>query len=425
MLYDTIIIGAGMAGVTAGRELARKGLSIKILEGRDRIGGRVHSIRDFGNQTVEAGAEFVHGTGAATWPDIRNAGLAVRPCPLIRDTMFNVGGGTRWLPWILAHPGVWPTFTILRKIEKFRPPDISAREFIERQGYKGRARILAEMTLSAHLPGSVDEIGLQGLVEDGVLNLETGMNSRVSEGYDSLPAFIAKDLDIATEFSIDTVGWGEGGVVVRSQDGREISGRTAITTLPVGVLKSGQVKFSPDLPLSKQSALKKLEMGPVVKVLLLFRDRFWPKWAANIGCGTGPVTLYWPTSYASGKSTPNLIAYATGPRAARLSSVSEQEAVEIVLKDLRRLFPKSDPKSSLVDARRIDWGTDQFACGGYTFIRPGGTGARALLAAADTPPLFWAGSSTVWSPIAATVEAAFSSGLRAAQETSDYLESCG
>jgi hypothetical protein len=60
------------------------------------------------------------------------------------------------------------------------------------------------MTLTAHLPGSVDEIGLQGLVEDGVLNLETGMNSRVDEGYDRPPAFIGQDLDVDLEFPVES-----------------------------------------------------------------------------------------------------------------------------------------------------------------------------------------------------------------------------
>ena len=420
-MADVMVIGAGMAGLAAARELGKQGLSVKVVEGRQRIGGRVHSIRDFCDEPVEGGAEFVHGTGAATWPDVRAAGLATRPCPLMKDTMFNVGGGTRWLPWIIAHPGVWPTFTILQKIAKVRPPDVSARQFIEQQGYRGRARILAEMTLTAHLPGTVDEIGLQGLVEDGVLSLETGMNSRVDEGYDRLPAFIGQDIDVDLEFDVETIEWGPDGVTVCSKDGRRVSAGAAISTLPVGVLKSGKVKFSPDLPLSKQSALQRLEMGPVVKLLLLFKERFWPSWAANIGCGTGPVTLYWPTSYKSGREVPVLTAYATGPRAAHLSKLGEEEARDVVLADLKRLFPKADPAQLCTDAMRIDWGTDPFACGGYTFIKPGGAGARALLGANDTPPLFWAGSATTWSPIAATVEAAFSSGLRAAREVGEFL----
>jgi len=418
---DVIVIGAGMAGVTAARQLASEGVSVCVVEGRDRLGGRIHSIRDFCDRPVEGGAEFVHGVGAATWPEIRAAGLEARPCPVMRHTMFNIGGRTRWLPWILLHPGVWPAFTIMRAISRFRPPDLSAAEFLKRQGYEGRARVLARMVLSAHLPGGVDEIGLQGLVEDGVLHLEKGLNHRISAGYDSLPAFIARGLDVRFGFAVEQLVWNRDGVTVRSRDGRELSSRAAISTLPVGVLKSGAVKFLPELPASKRSALERIEMGPVLKILLRFENCFWPKWAAIVGCGEGPATLYWPLSYGAGEGVPVLIAYATGPRAARLSALEEEEAVDVVLADLSRLFPKADPRGALIARRRVDWGADPYSCGGYTFLRPGGAGARELLAAPDTPPLFWAGSASAWSPIAATVEAAYTSGRRAAREAIEYL----
>ncbi len=141
-MVDALVMGAGMAGLAAARELARAGLSVEVLEAGHRVGGRVSSSRDFCGEAVELGAELIHGTGAATWTDVRDAGLTVRPCPLIRHTMFNLGGRTRWLPFILAHPGTWPSFTIMQRLERMRPEDPSAREFIEWQGYRGRARML-------------------------------------------------------------------------------------------------------------------------------------------------------------------------------------------------------------------------------------------------------------------------------------------
>jgi monoamine oxidase len=93
----------------------------------------------------------------------------------------------------------------------------------------------------------------------------------------------------------------------------------------------------------------------------------------------------------------------------------------IAVADLGRLFPKADPRRALLDYRVIDWGRDRYSCGGYTFLRPGGTGARGRLAAADTGALFWAGSATESTPIAATVEAAYLSGLRAAAEVRALL----
>ena len=195
-VLDVIVVGAGMAGVTAARALVQNGLTVAVVEARDRIGGRVYSVRDFCAAPIEGGAEFVHTGDAEIWPEIRAAGLAVRPCPLARNSMFNLGGRTRWLPWILLHPGVWPSFPILRQIRRVGPDDLSAREFIERHGFRGRARVMAEMTLTAHLPGSIDEVGVRGLVEDRVLNLEMGSYHRIADGYDRLIDAIGHGLDI-------------------------------------------------------------------------------------------------------------------------------------------------------------------------------------------------------------------------------------
>jgi len=419
-MIDVVVLGAGMAGVTAARALSATGLSVVVAEGRDRLGGRVHTIRDFCERPVEGGAEFIHGVGAATWPEVRSANLSVRACHQ-RHMMFNAGGATRWLPWVMLHPGVWPAFTIFRALGRARPPDLSAREFLDRLGYRGRARLIAEMVLAGHLPGGLDEIGVLGLLDDGVHTLELGTNYRVEDGYDRLPQQIAVGLDVRSGFDVETVSWDAGGVALVARDGRELVARAAISTLPVGVLKSGRVCFSPRLPEAKGAALDRVEMGPVTKLLLRFREQFWPRWVSSIACATGPLTLYWPVFHGERQAPPVLVAYATGDRARLLGRVGEAEAVEIALSDLRRLFPGADPKRGLIEARRIDWSSDPFACGGYTFLRPSAHGARQRLAAADTGALFWAGSATQSVPIADTVEAAYASGMRAAGEARTHL----
>lgn len=420
-MADVVVLGAGMAGVTAARALTQGGLDVVVAEAGDRVGGRVHTIRDLTGSPVEAGAEFVHGNGAATWQDVRAAGLRTQPTPYAWSWL-HLGGATRWLPFQLAHPGVWRSFDILRSIRRDRDRDESAAELIARKGYRGRARELAALTLTAHLPGGVDEVGVAGLVADGVLHLENGLNHRVTSGYDLLPAHIATGLDVRFGFRARRIAWAADGVEVTGADGATLRARAAVSTLPHGVLTRGEIEFEPALPDAKRDALRRMASGPVTKVLMHFEDRFWPVRADQIVCGSGPVTLYWPTSFRT-DGPPVLSAYATGPRARGLSDAGADRALEIVLDDLVRVFRGSRPRSTLRDWRFVDWTTDPNALGGYTFLRPGGVGARERLAAPTTGALFWAGSATESRPVAATVEAAYLSGLRAARQASFHLRS--
>jgi monoamine oxidase len=416
---DVVVIGAGVAGVTAARALTRGGRDVRVVEAGSRVGGRVWTIRDLTEAPAEAGAEFVHGNSAATWGDVRAAGLATVPVPA-RDSWFNLAGTTRWLPVHLTHPGVWRSFDILWALRHRSGPDVRAAEFIAERGYRGRARELATLTLTAHLPGSVDEVGVAGMRADGVLHLERGANHRVVDGYDGLPAHIATGLRIDHGFRVDEVAWAHDGVAVTAADGRTLNARAAVTTVPHGVLRSGSIAFEPSLPEPKQAAIARIVTGPVTKVLLAFDEPFWRSRMSQLVCGTGPVTLYWPTAY--GTNGPAVLsAYATGPRAAALSAAGSDRAVDIVLDDLARVLPHGSPRARVRGVRYVDWLTDPNALGGYTFLPPGAVGARADLAATTTGALFWAGSATVWHPIADTVEAAYLSGERAAREVGAHL----
>lgn len=421
-IHDVVVIGAGMAGVAAGRALAQGGLDVVVVEAGDRVGGRVHTIRDLVDHPVEAGAEFIHGSKAATWQDVRASGLDTVPVPYLWS-WFNLAGTTKWLPRHLTHPGVWRSFDILWSLGRFSGDDCSARTFIERKGYQGRARELAQLTLTAHLPGSVDEVGIAGLEADGVLHLESGVNHRVVSGYDLLPQHLATGLDVRFGFRVRSIAWGADGVTVNPVSGDTLSARAAITTLPHGVLAREVVAFDPPLPPTKRAAIDRIATGAVTKVILAFDRRLWHRKTAQVVCGTGPVTLYWPTSFGTG-GPPVLTAYATGPRAQALSDAGTDKAIGIVLDDIERVFPESSPRATMIGFRFVDWATDPNAYGGYTFLPPGAVGARADLAA-PTKSLFWAGSATENHPVADTVEAAYLSGLRAARQVSSHLRRAG
>jgi monoamine oxidase len=406
-----------MAGVTAARDLTRAGLDVVVVESADRIGGRMFTARDFAAQPVEQGAEFVHTAEADTWPEIRAAGFETIRCEPADGFLMSIGG--RRSPDLLADPSLAAMGDLLGALQRYDGPEQSAGEWLAARGLEGVARAMADQMVTVHPLGDLDQLSMHGLRDDRIVDLERGIDWRLTAGYDALPAWLASGLDVRLGHRVHEVQWSHAGVRVRSTAG-ELEAAAAVCTLPVGVLKSRAVRFAPELPARKWEALNGLEMGAVVKVLVRFSERFWPEDLTMLGCD-GPVRIYWTPLYGRDGAEPVLTAYVGGHRARALSAMTGPEASAVVLADLERIFPDVKPSRLARDTRRIDWCTNENTRGGYSFIRVGGAGSRAALAAADTGALFWAGDATTTTTIAAVVHAAYATGRRAAAEVDTYL----
>ena len=417
-MYDAVVIGAGMAGVTAARDLQRAGLDVVVLEATERIGGRMYTARDFCDGPVEQGAEFVHTAEADTWAEVRAGGFETIRCE--PSVGFLMAFGDRRSPELFADPSLAAMGDLMGEIAGWQGPDVTAAEWLAGKQLTGVARVMADQMVTVHPLGDLHELGMQGLRDDRVIDLERGTDWRLAAGYDALPVWIGEGLDVRFSRRVTEVRWNAGGVQVTTHEGETVDARAAVCTLPVGVLKSGTVKFEPDLPVRKWKALGGLEMGAVLKILYRFRARFWPDDLTMLGCD-GPVRLYWTPLYGRPDAAPVLTAYVSGYRARALSALTEDDAAAVGLRDLDRVFPDAVPSQLVEEWRRVDWCTNENTRGGYSFVRFGGAGSRAALAAADTGALFWAGDGTTTTTIAAVVHAAYATGKRAASEVQAHL----
>lgn len=432
MTQPIIIIGAGAAGLAAGRTLHDLGLPVLILEARDRIGGRVWTSYDLAPYPVELGAEFIHGTKVLTWEWLKWYGLGTVSTGSYRQIFAGVDGKIKRIMSVLNRD--WEE-TIWEAAEEWLDddnPDISLRDLMHKQGLltdpnTEEARLVSNM-ISGDYGGNLDEIGAEAFLEasfDGDGSDEGDF--RLEAGYTKFMHHIADGLDIRLNTPVQQIRYSSDGVHITTADGNILNASAAIVTLPLGVLKVGDVKFDPVLPPDKQKAITLIGAGAVNKVILTFKEPFWQDdmhmiytaldsqmwWRPGWGRWEGNPVLRW-AGLGERNEKPLLTAFAGGKDAAQQSTMSEDEAVTRSLKHLQSVFGR-DVTDLLVSGQFVNWGADPYSKMGYSFGTVGSAGMREVLAAPLDNRLYFAGEAC--NPIRPqTVHGAMETGIQAAQQ---------
>lgn len=423
--FDTIVVGAGVAGLTAARLLARAGRRVVVLEARDRTGGRVHTDRT-GGEATDLGASWIHGiTGSPVAAAAEAFGMSTHE--------FTVGG---YQPDSrpIAHHGpdgarlgeeeargyvadIHAADQTLTAVIAASAPAASYRDVTEEalaaQGWSAdrtqRVREYFEHRAEEQYGAWIDDLAAHGLDDDTI----DGDEVVFPDGYDRLPENLATELDVRLEHVVSRVVWSEGTVAVSTAQGEFVAG-TAVVTVPVGVLRSDDFTIEPPLPDPVAAALGRLEMNAFEKVFLRFPVKFWDDDVYAVR-QSGPAGAWWHSWYdlTALHGTPTLLTFAAGPAARAIRDWSDEQVADSVLVQLRRLYGDRVPRPTRVQVTA--WQQDPFARGSYAFMTPGSTTAdHDTLATPVGGVLHLAGEAT-WTDDPATVTAALCSGHRAAE----------
>jgi monoamine oxidase len=411
---DILVIGAGAAGLAAAAELARAGRSVLVLEARSRVGGRCYTRRMAGLAVpVELGAEFIHGEAQATHALLREAG--VRPIDSIREQRY-LDDGT-------LHPV--NAFAEAQRAIQGAPAlaeDISFESLLKRTRLERKSRTFARLMVQGFDAADPRRASARSIVEEWSEGGSLGASQpRPEGGYGALLERFAQSLvERGVRLQVDSVvqklEWKPGAVLVSgTSHGRSFAFRAprAIVTLPLGVLQSKAVRFSPALK-TKHEALAKLASGPVIRVAMRFHTRFWEEKAPGVAFFHVPEAPF-PTFWTPlPMQAPLLTAWAGGPKAARLTGSTKEALLSAALATVAKVFGE-ESQSEMAAAHVHDWQADPYARGGYSYVLVGGEGARERLAAPVERTLFFAGEATDPEE-AGTVAGALRSGERAALE---------
>jgi monoamine oxidase len=415
-----LIIGGGIAGLTAADLLSAEGLTVVVLEARDRIGGRIHTVTsEKGSFAVELGAEFIHGAKNEAWPRLRSSDLAFHEVP---DRHWDLAGGK-----LKENSDFWDLLAAVTEKIDTKRPDLNFASFIVKlHGVDSRAKWLAREYIEGFHAARPGQIGIHAIAksEEAAERAEGKRQFRLAPGYSPFAEWLAariesRDAVIHCNRVVRTIRWRPGSVEVaaRTSRGPEVhTGSKAIITLPLGVLKAigrGGIDFVPAVP-GKNFAIKQLRMGQVVKVTIQFRSRFWP--VKNFGF-IHTDDEWFPTWWADERG-PVLTGWVGGPRAAKLASQTRNLIVCKALDALTRIFKvtRQDLATNLVSSYHHDWSKDPYSKGAYSYTAVGGSTAPGQLAAPASQTLFFAGEATATDGDQGTVHGAMKTGERAANE---------
>jgi monoamine oxidase len=441
---DAVIVGGGAAGLTAAAALSSKGRRVKLLEARERLGGRILSrCLPQHPLAIELGAEFIHGRSSRIFSLCDAAALLVNELP---DDHVRVVDGE-----LERITDFWAEITGVRK--KIRGDrDRSFSRFLAAQkSLSPRLRKLALQFVEGYHaadPARISALALRAGDEE-TEGSDANRQFRIAGGYSSLVTAMRARLGASAEVRLATivrrVEWSSDSVVVRSESmsaGKLEPIRTpvVIVTVPAAVLRAdrrSQSGIEIEPPINELSkALEKIETGKVAKIVLRFREMFWddrswlqsrsrrkrpPVRAPNFFHPTdGPIQTWWTSAPTQ---TPTITAWCGGPQAAALLSGTEGEVIARVLDALASLWSESPRRlARLLDGADFhDWSNDPFSLGAYSYVTVGGLGAQKRLSRPFERRIIIAGEATD-AEETGTVSGAIASGERAARQALDLLD---
>lgn len=418
---DTLIIGAGAAGLAAGRTLAEHGQHVILIEARDRTGGRI--LTEYidaagGAQPVpiELGAEFIHGLPSATletlrearldWYELAGDGLRFSDSKIVPEAAERAASHVidSMVRWLDDQPsGTDMSFAEFLNLSDLAPALCeSATVYVEGFNAADRNRI------------SIAALARQQRAEEAI---QGDRLFHINHGYGALPDYLAGRFAHAggrllLKHRAKHIRWRAGQVEVSINDDVKIQAARAIVTLPLGVLQAGAVNFDP-LPGRVMQQIARMVMGNAKRATLVFKTKFWQELptAGNLSFLFAPenkIPTWWTPMP---DPAPLITAWIGGPQC-----VQTNLDLDLCLSELSMLFsrPLAELRKNLSSWHTHDWATDEFARGAYSYAASGGVDASTQLAEPIKDTLYFAGEHTDNEGHWGTVHTALSSGQRAA-----------
>lgn len=413
-----VVVGAGISGLAAARKLKEKGFNVLVLEAQEKVGGRLRTNRTLGIDFDE-GASWIHGIQGNPITNLaQKAGLNTF------TTMDDQAAACYDLGGVLRSPSVYENteeelYNILDSMMNYGSTSQSF-ESVFANLYPSKANDrLWKFFLSTYVTFDCGDLNnLSSLLYNEGEEFG-GAEKIATNGFDKIATYLADGLDVRLNQTVSKVNYSDELVKI-THNGTTTEANFVIVTVPLGVLKSGNIQFVPTLPDAKQTAIQKVGMNCVNKFLLTWDTAFWddvqyisytPEIVDKFNYFVN-VKKFHPSENA-------LMTFAYADYARQTESMSDAEIIDEIMTHLKDIYGNSIPNPT--NLLRTKWQTNEHTLGSYSYTAVG-TKMRHFddLAAAVNNRLFFAGEHTEID-FYSTVHGAYLSGIREADKIIDLL----
>jgi monoamine oxidase len=417
---DVLVIGAGVAGITAARELQQHGLSVLVLEARDRIGGRVWTDHSQA-QPFELGAGWLQDAKGNPLTELaKELHIKTLNYDFDNSETYNDKGiqlsekqdeYIEQLTRQFMHTLSWR--------QENDEHDISVKqafnEYVSNKKLSHTDSSLLYYSLVSSIQyeyaGDLSQLSLFEFNQDSSF---LGGDRVFPKGYSQIPTELAKGLNIKLNQQVKEINYTKDPAVIIT-NGEEYKATYVICTVPLGVLQKEIIRFIPELPEKKKQAIKALGMGTLDRVYLQFPYTFWETSLDEINYipAQNERWLELVNLYKINKN-PALVAFVSGNDAEQMEKEEDSVIARDLMHHLRIIYGDKIPDPVYYKVTR--WHSDPYSYGSYSYIKVGSDGsAHYTLAQPVNERLFFAGEATN-QQFPGSVHGAYLSGLRVAKE---------
>lgn len=418
---NIIIIGAGAAGLQAGRRLSKAGFKITLLEASAQPGGRILTLPAGGpdgfSLSVEGGAEFIHGELPLSLELAREAGVVLQP---VNSHMVHVRADHGEENFTRAWGELFKQMEML-------PEDMPFGDFLTAY-FSGDRYATLRNSVSRMAEGydlaDLRTASTKSLYREWAAEEDGGEEFRPVGGYRQLIDHLVRvcvDQGCMIHYSapVVSVRWERGKVVAGTADGQVYTADRLVSTVSLGVLKDAGIAFSPELPADHLAAIRKLGFGSVIKVLLEFDQPFWDhrkKPGQTLFVLSEEALPTWWTQ--PDDDCPLITGWVAGQAREALRVLDKEGRIRLALESLAGIFEvdAAELRGRLKASLILDWAMAPTVHGGYSFDTVGAMDARVVLSQPVAETLFFSGEALYEGDVPGTVEAGFCSGVTVAEK---------